>query len=118
MGLDLTNKNCAQAMELIKDSMTEFMGNLHLQECNEIKELARKDKEIAISKSFNPDDMEKATKIKEIGERLYYICDWIDEYCDLTIETLLREMTKNQKALERARKKGYNKKDIIMKVVE
>lgn len=33
----------------------------------------------------------KDTKINYMGERLYYIADWIDEFCDLTMDRVLRE---------------------------
>ena len=26
------------------------------------------------------------------SRKLYYICDWIDEYCDLTLESLIKEI--------------------------
>lgn len=42
----------------------------------------------------------KDTDKGELGEKFYYIGDWIDEYCDLTLEKMVTEM------------KEHNKKDI------
>lgn len=34
-------------------------------------------------------------------DRFYYIGDWIDEYCDLTLDKMVSEMAKNNKKIQR-----------------
>lgn len=51
------------------------------------------------------------THIKYMGERIYYIADWIDEYCDLTLDRLLNEVPDKVKSL-------YNDNDIDMSLLD
>jgi len=32
---------------------------------------------------------------KELGDRFYYLGDWVDEYCDLTLEELIKQTSKD-----------------------
>lgn len=51
------------------------------------------------------------THIKYMGERVYYIADWVDEYCDLTLDRLLNEVPDKVKSL-------YSDNDIDMSLLD
>jgi len=58
-------------------------------------EKERRDKDPILFGTFVDSDR------KELAERFYYIGDWIDEYCDLTLEKMVLEM------------RDYNDKEIV-----
>lgn len=43
------------------------------------------------------------TKTYAVVDRFYYLCDWVDEYCDLTLDKFVSEM-KNKKGIDVLRK--------------
>lgn len=40
------------------------------------------------------------TEKRIINNRLYFIADWVDEYCDLTLDSMIAEMKTNSKNME------------------
>lgn len=46
-----------------------------------------------------------------MGERLYYIADWVDEYCDLTLDRLLQVAPEKVHSL-------YGDNDIDLNIIE
>lgn len=50
-----------------------------------------------IDKTDNPGTFIDADEFTHISDKLYYIADWEDEYCDLTLEAVLDVLAKNKK---------------------
>ena len=50
-----------------------------------------------IDKTDNPGTFIDADEVTHISDKLYYIADWEDEYCDLTLEAVLDTLAKNKK---------------------
>lgn len=72
---------------------------------NEIK---RKDP--IVFGTFTNVDNKEAT-VNYMGERLYYIADWVDEYCDLTLDRLLQVAPEKVHSL-------YGDNDIDLNIIE
>lgn len=60
---------------------TDYTGEVEKQ-----VETSRRDKDPILFGTFHDKDT------KTLSERFYYIGDWIDEYCDLTLEKMVTEM--------------------------
>ncbi len=65
---------------------TDYTGEVERQ-----VEKSRIDKDPILFGAFH--DTEK----RELSEKFYYIGDWIDEYCDLTLEKMVTEMEREDK---------------------
>lgn len=60
---------------------TDYTGEAERQ-----VEKSRRDKDPILFGAFHDDEE------SELNEKFYYIGDWIDEYCDLTLEKMVEEM--------------------------
>lgn len=55
----------------------------------------RKEKDPILFGAINLDNRSKSSSNPVIGPRYYFIADWVDEYCDLTISEFLNTFTDN-----------------------
>lgn len=74
-------KNCFDKFYVV---FTDYTGEIEKK-----VEKERRDKDPILFGTFVDTDR------KELSERFYYIGDWIDDYCDLTLEKLVFEMKEN-----------------------
>ena len=83
--------------ENVKDCFDKFyvVFTDYTGEIEKKVEKERRDKDPILFGTFIDKDR------KELAERFYYIGDWIDEYCDLTLEKMVLEM------------RDYNGKEIV-----
>lgn len=86
-----------EALEKVKDKFTRFYvvftdytGNVEKQ-----VEKERREKDPILFGTF--EDKKSDTLV----ERFYYIGDWVDEYCDLTLDKMVCEMKKENKDILR-----------------
>ncbi|MFL1706697.1 hypothetical protein ACHJH3_06795 [Campylobacter sp. MOP7] len=73
------------------------------------KQQVTKTRDPIVFGAFSTSD--KDSKVHYMGERIYYIADWIDEYCDLTLDRLLREVPEKIHSL-------YANNDIDLNLIE